>query len=69
MKCSHKGCSGTLRVTHTYTGLDSKFQRANCPDCGSVYCCETTVTLVTARGEGAKAHAARKEPVCSTESC
>jgi hypothetical protein len=59
MKCSEPECSGNLRVSHTYTVVSRKFQRATCTECGSVYRLDIEATLVTARGEGAKAHAAR----------
>lgn len=59
-------CGGKIRVTHTYpVGLE-KFQRARCPECGTVYRLSTKATPVTVRGEGAKAHAARARHSCDT---
>lgn len=59
--CAHPDCDGQLRVTHTYTRGSEKFQRAVCSDCGRIHRVASLATLVTARGEGAKAHAARAE--------
>jgi len=64
MMCSDHSCRGSLRVTHTYTVGQEKFQRATCSECGTVYRLSTTATPVTARGEGAKAHAARARKLC-----
>ena len=57
MMCSH--CEGDLKVTHTYTVKDVRYARAVCDDCGKVHRLDTFVSPVDARGQGAKAHAAR----------
>lgn len=59
MICTKESCGGGLRVTHTYTLDRWKFQRATCLRCGRVHRLTTTAAPVKARGEGAKAHAAR----------
>lgn len=60
MICSKKDCGGELRVTHTYTVIAAKFQRAACERCGLVHRLTTTAQPAEARGEGAKAHANRR---------
>ena len=67
MNCAVPNCGGTLRISHTYTVGIRKFQRATCSECGSVYRVDIEATLVTARGEGAKAYAARANEV--TQEC
>ena len=58
--CSEANCGGKLRVTHTYPPYKGqKFQRAVCERCNGIFCVASQATLVRARGEGAKAHAAR----------
>lgn len=59
MMCAKQDCDGKLRVTHTYPHQLTKFQRAVCAECGGIHRIASEATLVTARGEGAKAHAAR----------
>jgi hypothetical protein len=59
MKCSVTQCCGSLRVSHTYTVGNRKFQRATCTECGGVHRLNIEATIVSARGEGAKAYAAR----------
>ena len=59
MMCADPDCNGPLRVTHTYTVRQEKFQRAVCVECGSIHRISSTATPVRARGEGAKAHATR----------
>lgn len=61
MICQIERCRGNLRITHTYPGKRLKFQRAMCTRCGTVYCLTTQASPAQARGEGAKAHAAREE--------
>lgn len=58
MKCP---CGGTIGVTHTYAVDTKKFQRAYCLKCKLVYCLETLMHQVGARGSGAKARAQRAE--------
>jgi len=65
MKCAVPTCDGTLRVSHTFPVESMKFQRAVCTKCGTVHALETQATVVTARGDGAKALAARaREHAC-----
>lgn len=59
MMCADPKCNGALRVTHTYTVRQEKFQRAVCIECGSIHRISSTAIPVHARGEGAKAHATR----------
>lgn len=59
MICAEQGCDGHLRVTHTYSVEQQKFQRAVCQRCGTIHCLTTVASPVLARGEGAKANAAR----------
>jgi hypothetical protein len=69
VKCSKDECDGKLMVSHTYTVGAQKFQRATCSRCGGVHRLDIQATLVTARGEGAKAHAARAhEDQCESSS-
>ena len=65
MKCAVPSCDGSLRVSHTFAVESMKFQRAVCSACGTVHALETQATVVTARGDGAKALAARaRELAC-----
>lgn len=59
MDCTKMNCPGKLRVTHTYTVRSSKYQRAECEACGRVHTLQTVALAVGARGDGAKAKAAR----------
>lgn len=59
MRCSRRGCTGRLQVTHTYTVGTHKFQRAICSGCGKPYRVEVYAFLAEQRGDGARAHAAR----------
>lgn len=54
-------CGGTIGVTHTYSVDQKKFQRAYCLKCKLVYCLETLMRPVAARGDGARARAERAE--------
>lgn len=64
--CAEPNCDGQLRVSHTYTCKQQKFQRAVCVKCGSIHRIASTATLVTVRGDGAKAYAARAKKICET---
>ncbi len=64
MKCAILECKGELRISHTYPVASEKFQRAICQKCGTVHALNTQATVVTSRGEGAKARAARAKKVC-----
>lgn len=68
MKCAVPTCEGTLRVSHTFTIESEKFQRAVCSKCGTVHALETQATVVTARGDGAKARAARARELACDDS-
>lgn len=68
MNCAQVNCRGTLRVTHTYTEASGKWQRAVCSDCGTVHRLDIEATVVTGRGDGAKAHAARARGLSETSS-
>ena len=50
---------GELRISHTYPVASEKFQRATCERCGTVHALATQATVVTSRGDGAKAQASR----------
>jgi len=59
MNCAVPSCEGELRISHTYPVASEKFQRAICQECGTIHALATQATIVTARGDGAKAQAAR----------
>lgn len=68
MNCAIPNCKGELRISHTYPVASEKFQRAICQECGTVHALNTQASVVTNRGEGAKAQAARAKKVCETQS-
>ena len=59
MNCEH--CNGKLRVTHTYSSGDTKYQRAVCEDCRTPHCLTTTAVVATKRGDGARARARARQ--------
>lgn len=61
MICAETGCGGRLKVTHTYTMYQWKFQRASCVNCGETYCVTSEASRVERRGDGAKAKATAME--------
>lgn len=68
MNCTKNGCTGRLRITHTYTVRSSKYQRAECDLCSRVHTLQTVAEPTAARGDGARARAqrAKKGPSCAT---
>lgn len=63
MICSHHGCGGKLRISHTYSLAAAKYQRAECSRCGRIHTLTTVAELALARGDGAKAKARAAERV------
>lgn len=69
MNCAIPKCTGTLRVSHTYTVATERFQRAICQTCGAVHALATQAAVVSERGDGAKALASRaREDECTDSS-
>lgn len=62
MNCSKPNCTGTLRVTHTYSLGSVKYQRAICERCKLPHCLTTTAEPAEKRGTGAKARAGTAVP-------
>jgi hypothetical protein len=65
MNCAIPNCLGELRISHTYPVASEKFQRATCQVCGTIHALATQATIVTARGDGARAQASRARQICN----